>query len=733
MTQYIHNDNPLLDYNPSDYLPIFSKIQPSLHIVPAITKLADELDISFKIFENKISSKKVLTFEEVFDEMERIQYPLSRAWSIVNHLDGVTNSDELTEAKSNVQSRVVETFMQFGQSDVIHKAMKSLNGIVDDPTEKLIISRSLRSMKHNGIGLEAEKKDRLKDMCTRLRKLGTIFSKNVIESSKSYKKVIKSTDIDSDKIKSIPEFALQMWSNANQTVDSNNIVHDSTNCTESWTITLDPPSLIAALKYIPDSDIRKEIFLAYITRASSGDNDNEPIINEILELRHTMATEILGYKNYTELSLASKMAKSVDEIDSKFRRLYEIAKVTAHNEMDEIHRFARELENQQDFVLKPWDHAYYSNLHKEKLFNIKEEDTKEYFALPNVLKGLFNLANRLFSVRVEQVDTLKENIDIWDKDVMFFKIYENDSIGIEHHIASFYLDPYSRIENKEDGAWMDDCVGKSRALGTMIPVAYLICNGTKPYKDNDGQYVPSLMTFTEVETLFHEFGHGLQLMLTKEVIGEVAGINGIEWDAVELPSQFMENWCYDKKTLYGDANMGIEPMAIHYRDSSIMPLEMYTSLVQQKNYGAGMEIMRQLMVSNMDLELHSNYISDKAVNTDKTIWEYQKKAAVKYSAHNSPVDQDRFLCVFSHIFDDDYAAGYYSYKWAEIMSADAFGAFEEAGLDNEDNLRETGMRFRNTILAMGGSKDPTVVYQEFRGKEFNVDSLLRHRGLGSRF
>jgi oligopeptidase A len=195
----------------------------------------------------------------------------------------------------------------------------------------------------------------------------------------------------------------------------------------------------------------------------------------------------------------------------------------------------------------------------------------------------------------------------------------------------------------------------------------------------------------------------------------------------------MENWCYDKTTLYGDPTTGIEPMAINYKDSTIMPLEMYTSLVQQKNYGAGMGIMRQLMVSNMDLELHSNYISDKAVNTGKTIWDYQKMSAEQYAAHNSPVDQDRFLCVFSHIFDDGYSAGYYSYKWAEIMSADAFGAFEEVGLDNEDKVKETGMRFRNTILAMGGSKDPSVVYQEFRGKEFNVDSLLRHRGLGSRF
>jgi oligopeptidase A len=714
MTQYIHNDNPLLDSNPSDYLPIFSKIQPSLHIVPAITKLADELDISFKIFENKISSKKVLTFEEVFDEMERIQYPLSRAWSIVNHLDGVTNSDELTEAKSNVQSRVVETFMQFGQSDIIYKAMQSLLGN-NQPTstEKLIITRSLSSMKHNGIGLDTEKKNRLKDISKRLAELGTNFSKNVIESSKSYKKVIKYTDLDSDKIKSIPDFAIQMW---------------STNNTQVLTITLDPPSLIAALQYIPDSDIRKDIYLAYITRASTGENDNEPIINEILELRHLLATQLLGYNSYTELSLASKMAKSVNEIYKKFSRLHEVAKVTAQNEMDELRRFARELEKQPDLVLNPWDNAYYSNLHKQNLFKIKEEDTKEYFALPNVLKGLFNLANRLFSIRVEQVDTVKEDIDIWDKDVMFFKIFENDSTGIEQHIASFYLDPYSRIENKEDGAWMDDCVCKSRALGTMIPVAYLICNGTKPCKD-----IPSLMTFTEVETLFHEFGHGLQLMLTKEVIGEVSGINGIEWDAVELPSQFMENWCYDKTTLYGDPTTGIEPMAINYKDSTIMPLEMYTSLVQQKNYGAGMGIMRQLMVSNMDLELHSNYISDKAVNTGKTIWDYQKMSAEQYAAHNSPVDQDRFLCVFSHIFDDGYSAGYYSYKWAEIMSADAFGAFEEVGLDNEDKVKETGMRFRNTILAMGGSKDPSVVYQEFRGKEFNVDSLLRHRGLGSRF
>ena len=298
----------------------------------------------------------------------------------------------------------------------------------------------------------------------------------------------------------------------------------------------------------------------------------------------------------------------------------------------------------------------------------------------------------------------EEGVEVWDPSVLFFDIME-ESTG--EKIASFYLDPFTRPENKRGGAWMDDCVGKSKFLGNN-PIAYLTCNGTKPIPEENK---PSLLTFREVETLFHEFGHGLQHMLTKIDIGDIAGINGIEWDAVELPSQFMENWCYDRKTL--------NSMAIHYQTNELLPEELYQKLLAIKTYNSGMAMMRQLYFAQLDMELHTRYAPED------TLWSVQQRVAAKFCRHNPIIPEDKFLCGFHHIFSS-YAAGYYSYKWAEMMSADAFGAFEEA---EEEDYQILGRRFRNTILALGGSKDPSQVYRMFRGRDPNVDALLRHSNL----
>lgn len=321
---------------------------------------------------------------------------------------------------------------------------------------------------------------------------------------------------------------------------------------------------------------------------------------------------------------------------------------------------------------------------------------------------MFGLVDRIFGIKCVPADGETE---VWNKDVRFFNVLDSET---GEHIASFYLDPYSRPEDKRGGAWMDVCIGKSAALKRDIPVAYLTCNGSPPVGDK-----PSLMTFREVETLFHEFGHGLQHMLTKATVGDVAGINGVEWDAVELPSQFMENWCYDEPTVYGFAN--------HYETGEPLPKELFEKLKAQKTYNAGMMACRQLYFGQMDMELHSKF--DPTNDEGETIFDVQRRVAEKYSPYNMPLDEDRFLCAFSHIFAGGYSAGYYSYKWAEVMSADAFGAFEDVGLDNDEEVIKVGRKFRDTVLSLGGAVPPTDVFRDFRGRDPSPEALLRHNGL----
>ena len=353
-----------------------------------------------------------------------------------------------------------------------------------------------------------------------------------------------------------------------------------------------------------------------------------------------------------------------------------------------------------------WDVPYWSERQSEKLFWFEEEELRPYFALPNVLSGLFGLCSRIFDVRIEEA---KGDAPVWHPDVQFFKVLDGPT---GEHLASFYLDPYARPEDKRGGAWMGTCVGSSKVLDRK-PVAYLTCNGSPPV---DGK--PSLMTFNEVTTLFHETGHGLQHMLTEVEHAPAAGINGVEWDAVELPSQFMENWCYDEGTVYGAG------MATHYETGEPLPRDLFDQLCAQRTYMAGSGMLRQLYFGVLDMELHHRYDP----KGKESPFDVQKKIAAQYTVL-PPLDDDRFLCAFSHIFAGGYSAGYYSYKWAEVLSADAFAAFEEVGLENEEAVRETGRRFRKTVLALGGGRHPSDVFRDFRGRDPSPDALLKHSGL----
>ena len=650
-------------------------------------------------------------------------------WGVAGHLQGVKNNDELRVAYEENQPKVVTTMTKFSQSAALFNALTAVEKAWENDADaddddfyttqkKRAINNSLRSMQLGGVGLEGEEKDKFNEIKLRLAELSTSFTNNVMDATKSFKLDIT----DASTVDGVPASAKGMWANTYKmamAAEGKEVEADAES--GPWRITLDAPSYIAAMQHISDRATREKVYRAFLTRASEfkgGDGEersNVPIIYETLKLKNERA-KMLGFANPAEMSLATKMAPSVDSVKELSDLVLEKALPAAERELADVTAFARanggdaySEENLEE--LMPWDSTFWSERLKETKFDLKEEELRPYFALDNVLDGMFGLVERIFNIEVKKADGEAE---VWNPDASFFKVFDKDS---GKHIASFYLDPYSRPADKRGGAWMDVCIGKSEAVNRDIPVAYLTCNGSPPVGDT-----PSLMTFREVETLFHEFGHGLQHMLTTATIGDVVGINGVEWDAVELPSQFMENWCYDKKTLYGFAK--------HYETGEPLPEDMFEKVKEQKTYNTGMMSCRQLLFGLLDLELHSNFDADAAMKGEgESIFDVHRRIASKCTPYSMPLDEDRFLCTFSHIFAGGYAAGYYSYKWAEVMSADAFGAFEDVGLENEEKVKEVGRKFRDTVLSLGGGNKAMDVFTEFRGREPNPDALLRHNGL----
>jgi len=732
-------ENPFLD---QQGLPKFSRMEPS-HLTPAMTHLLQELDANFLSLETELtaaSSTGSVHYDHVLPKMEKMQFALGYAWGVASHLNGVKNTDELRQAYEQNQPSVVKALTRFSQSRPIYDALQLIAqnhepSKNDSPLDfyesqkKRAVDIALRGMKLGGVGLDGEAKERFNQIKLRLAELSTKFGNHVLDATKAFSLTLDSKDDASYEhlMSKVPASARAMWAQAYKVAvekdSSQTVVADPDK--GPWRITLDGPSYIAAMSHLPDRTLREKIYRASVTRASElGNNpelNNIPLIYEILQLKHEMA-HLLGFSNYAQQSLASKMAPSVESVQDLARLIAERALPAAIKELDDITTFARahggeEYSTTNIEKLAPWDITFWSERLKENKFQMKEEDLRPYFALPNVLNGMFQLVERLFGIQVTKVDLNDESsqeVQVWHPDVSFYHVKDVQS---GKHIASFFLDPYSRPSDKRGGAWMDVCIGKSEACNRHIPVAYLTCNGSPPV----GAETPSLMTFREVETLFHEFGHGLQHMLTEATVGDVAGISGVEWDAVELPSQFMENFCYDKKTVYGFAK--------HYQTGEPLPQDMFEKLKEQKNYGAGMMACRQLYFGMMDMELHSNFDTIKAVNgSGESVFDVQRRMAATFIPYSLPLPEDRFLCTFSHIFAGGYSAGYYSYKWAEVMSADAFGAFEEVGLENELSIEEVGRRFRETVLGLGGGVEPMEVFKRFREREPTPDALLRHNG-----
>jgi oligopeptidase A len=690
------NDNPLLI---GKGLPPFEAIKPE-QIVPAMTQLLSEVETELSNLEKQVTP----TWDGLVEPLDRLGERLMWSWGVVAHLMSVKNSPELRQAYETVQPQVIQFSNKLSQSQPLYKAFKSLRQGKDwstlEPAQQRIVEAAIRNAELSGVGLEGEKRERFNEIELELAELSTKFSNHVLDATKAFTMKLTSKE----EVDGLPPSLTSLAAQAARAAGEENATPEN----GPWLITLDYPSYVPFMQYSTRRDLREKLYKAFISRASLGEFDNNPLISRILELRKEKA-QLLGFKSFAELSLASKMAPNVEAVESLLEELRRASYDAAVKDLEELKAFAAAKGAQEAGDLKHWDISFWAERQREEKFAFSAEELRPYFPLPQVLDGLFALVKRLFKVTVTAADG---TAPVWHEDVRYFQIADESG----NPIAYFYLDPYSRPAEKRGGAWMNDCIGRAKITEdgktiTRLPVAYLICNQTPPV---DGK--PSLMTFNEVETLFHEFGHGLHHMLTKVDYAGAAGINNVEWDAVELPSQFMENWCYDRPTLFG--------MAKHYETGESLPEHYYQKLLAARHYMSGSAMLRQLHFSCVDLELHHRYIA----GGEETPADLRSRIA-ETTTVIPPLPEDAFLCSFGHIFAGGYAAGYYSYKWAEVLSADAFGAFEEAGLEDEQAIASTGQLYRDTVLALGGSLHPMEVFKAFRGREPSTEALLRHSGL----
>lgn len=675
--------NPLLA---AHELPRFSEIQPE-HIQPAIEQLLQQ---SRETVEQLVKQPQ-LSWDNFIVPLNEIGDRLHRAWSPVSHLNSVKNSPQLREAYQACLPLLSEYSTWIGQHEGLYNAYAQLKDSAEfanySVAQKTAIDHALRDFKLSGISLPPEKQQRYGEIVSRLSELNSQFSNNVLDATMGWDKVIE----DESLLQGLPESALQA---AKLSAESKGL--------SGYRFTLEFPSYLPVMTYCENRELREEMYRAFATRASdqgpnAGKWDNSAIMEEILQLRVELA-KLLDFDTYTELSLATKMAENPQQVLDFLENLALRSKAQGEQELAELREFCKTQFNLT--ALEPWDITFYSEKQKQHLYAINDEELRPYFPEDRVLSGLFELIKRLFNIRVSE----RFDVDTWHKDVRFFDLIDqNDQVR-----GSFYLDLYAR-EHKRGGAWMDDCIGRQRHTDGSVqkPVAYLTCNFNAPVGDK-----PALFTHDEVTTLFHEFGHGIHHMLTQIDVGDVAGINGVPWDAVELPSQFLENWCWAEEALAFISG--------HYQTGEPLPKAKLTQLLKAKNFQAAMFVLRQLEFGLFDFRLHHHYQSGKANQILDTLNAVKSQVAVIKGA-----DWARTPHSFSHIFAGGYAAGYYSYLWAEVLSADAYSRFEEEGIFNPT----TGQSFLNEILSRGGSEEPMVLFERFRGRKPTLDALLRHKGI----
>lgn len=679
-------------------LPKFESIKPE-HVEPAVNDMLAKAD---KLFA-EIETNAKPTWSGLIQPLESLERLISATWGPVTHMIGVKNSEALRTAYQNVMPKLVAFGLKMSQSQAVYEQLTAMT----EPkvfsnlssAQKRVIENRIKSAELSGLKLGGEDRKRFNEIQEKLSQLSTQFSNNVLDATKAYELIVT----EKSDLEGIPSNFVSMW--AENYKSRHPEAKDTSSETGPWSVTLDFASYEPFMRYCNNRKLRETLYRAFVTKASSGDLDNSEHIKNILLLRQEMA-KLLGFNTYAELSVSSKMAETPDKVDALLGELSKASKPHALKEYKELNAFAKSAGLEGDVL--NWDTVYYSEKFRKKNFDISDEELRPYFPLPKVLDGLFKLVTKIFGVTVKEAS---EHVEVWHTDIKYYDIFNDEG----ETIAGFYLDPYSRPENKRGGAWMDTCIDRGYEQNKFFkPVAYLVCNGTPPTSDK-----PSLLSFREVETLFHEFGHGLQHMLTKIDESFAAGINGVEWDAVELPSQFMENWCYHKPTLLS--------LTEHVETKAVLPDELFNKIEKARTFQSALAMVRQLQFSMVDMELHHRY---DPTTSNLSVFAINQNIA-KDIAALQPIEEDRFLCAFSHIFAGGYAAGYYSYKWAEVLSADAFSKFEEAGLDNDDAIKTVGRHFRDTVLALGGSEHPMAVFKAFRGREPQTQALLRHSGLSN--
>jgi oligopeptidase A len=687
--------NPL--FNQGE-LPDFSAIRTE-HIVPAVRAAIAEGDSALAAIEQLAT----VSWETFVLPLRQISRRLDRIWGAVTHLMGVKNSDELRAAHDLVQPEIVEFQLRLSQSRSVYDSWQKLRATgeseLNSPARRRIAAAAIRDAELAGVALNGDPKKRFNDIQRDLAALGTRFSNAVLDATKEFQLLLR----EPGDVAGLPQSWRAMAAQAATTKGEK-----AANAADGpWLLTLDFPSYFPFMQHATNRALRERVYRASATRAGglgySEKWNNWPLIDQILQLRAEEA-KILGYGSFADVSLAAKMAPDVQKIREMITELAKVAKPKALLELETLKTFATNSGIEGELAL--WDISYYSERQREKLYNFTDEELRPYFPLPKVLGGMFALAEKLLGVRIRES---KKAVQTWHADVQFFEVFDLEG----NQIAGFFLDPYARSGEKRGGAWMDVCRQREILDGALVlPVAYLVCNGSPPVTGDGAR--PSLMTFGEVETLFHEFGHGLQHMLTRVDEYEAAGISNVEWDAVELPSQFMENWVYERDV--------IDQISGHFETGELLPQPLFEKIRAAKNYMSASMMLRQLYFSLLDLELHQKYDGSVSVK------EIQSRIAQDYTVM-APLEEDAFLCSFTHIFAGGYAAGYYSYKWAEVLSADAFAAFEEAGLSDPDAISSLGKKYRETVLAEGGSRHPLEVYRDFRGRDATIDALLRHSGL----
>ena len=677
--------NPLIGL---EGLPPFSKIKPE-YVVPA---LKHGIEQSRKAIDD-VLAKGSYTWDDLVLPLEEADDKLSRMFSPVSHLNSVMNNDELRQAYEQCLPLISEYSTFVGQHQGLYEAYNALYNSDEFKTlttaQQKTITNALRDFKLSGIALGADDQKRYGEISVRLSELASKFGNNVMDATLAWQKHIT----DESQLAGLPESALAL---ASETAKSKDL--------DGWVFTLDFPSYLPVMTYADDRELRRETYTAFCTRASdqgpnAGEYDNSAIMSEELALRHELA-QLLGFSSYAEKSLATKMAESPEQVFSFLEDLAAKSKPQAEQEVAELKAYAEQKHGISE--LQAWDFGYYSEKLKQEKYAISDEVLRPYFPANKVLSGLFETVNRLFGITVKEVN----DFDSYHSDVRFFEIYDSSN----ELRGRFYLDLYAR-DRKRGGAWMDDCMGrKVRANGELqTPVAYLVCNFNKAVGDK-----PALFTHDEVTTLFHEFGHGIHHMLTQVDAAPVAGINGVAWDAVELPSQFLENWCYDEEAL--------SFISGHYETGEALPKELLDKLLAAKNYNSGMQMLRQIEFSLFDFKIHNDYKTGEQCQIQAVLDDVRSRTSIV-----KPPEFNRFQNGFSHIFAGGYSAGYYSYKWAEVLSADAFSKFEEEGIFNA----ETGQAFMQNILEKGGSEEPMELFKKFRGREPSVDALLRHSGIAA--